>query len=649
MITKSELLAATSLSDVATDLTDSVLMADVECYPTFYCVSFYCPKRDKTVSLVQTPDQPIDRQRLYALMTRNTIVTFNGNRYDVPMIFYAIKGATNTQLKRASDYIITENVMPWTFAKEHGFRIPDLDHIDIIDVAPGKVGLKLYGARLHSPKLQELPYPIDAILTPEQIAEVLRYNINDLHVTYVLYLTLIEQIRLRESMRHMAGVDLRSKKDAQVASAVLKYELEKRDGTAPERPIIPPGTKFKYDGPADSSVLVFQTDEMKSVLRDVQEAEFVVPASGKLMLPPALEGRDVRIGDGVYRMGIGGLHSQEKSVSHVADEDTIVVDRDFASYYPNMMLNFKWKPRHLSDTFFDVLGGIVRTRLKAKADGDEVVANSLKIVINSTFGLTGSKYSFLYDPKIMIQVTLTGQLILLRMIERAHMAGINVISANTDGVVVKIHPDELETWNEIIADVERDTGIMTEETRYDALYSRDVNNYIAVKPGGKVKTKGAYASTGPQKNPVYEICVKAVVEHIVKGTPIKDTIYACNDVRQFIAVRTVQGGAVYGENEDDYLGKVVRWYLAKNCDGFIRTKKRDDRTGNWKTVAKTTGSKPLMDIPIGEFPDDIDYDAYIREAEEILLDIDFHHRPDPIRPIRLFKYNAMAWFAIAAA
>jgi len=656
MITKSELLAATHLTSVSNDDVDRVLVFDVECYPNLFCVSFYCPIRDKVLTLRLTPDGPeLDRDRLRALMLKNRLVSFNGQKYDVPMVFYAIAGANNAQLKRASDYIITENVMPWTFAREHKFYIPDLDHIDIIDVAPGMVGLKLYGARVGCPRLQELPYRIDAILTPEEIENIVRYNINDLHVTYALYLTLIEQIQLRENMRDMAEVDLRSKKDAQVASAVLKHQLEKRDGSAPQRPIIPAGTKFKYDPP---EILTFFGGEMQQVLADVIAAEFQVPMDGKkLMLPPTLEGRDVRIGDGVYRMGIGGLHSQESSISHVADDDTMLIDRDFESYYPNMMLNFKWCPRHLSQAFFEIFGGIVKTRLRAKANGETVIANSLKIVVNSTFGLTGSKYSFLYDPKVMIQVTLTGQLILLRMIERAHLAGIKVISANTDGVVVKIHPDQLKTWNHIISEIERDTGIATEETRYEALYSRDVNNYIAIKQKfdketkqwvrgiAGVKTKGAYAGTGPQKNPVFEIATKAAVEHITEGTPLEDTIRGCDDVRQFVAVRTVKGGAIYKE-DGEYLGKVVRWYFAKGSDGFIRTKDTDHRTDNWKTVAKTTGSVPLMDMP-QELPADIDFDRYVEEAREILMDVDFHHRPDPIKPIRLFKYNAPLYWALA--
>lgn len=642
MLTKAELLEFTSLTPSGDS--DEVLIMDIETYINFFCVTFYCPRRDRSYPFVLTPDgPPLNVDKIRAVMKKNRVVTFNGDKYDIPMLYYALTGATNAQLKAASDYIITKRVMPWVFAKEKGFRIPDTDRIDIIEVAPGMVGLKLYGARKHCPKLQELPYAIDAVLTKAQMDEILRYNINDLHVTYALYLSLIEQIRLRETMRDMAGVDLRSKKDAQIASAVIKNRYTQATGSEPAKSPVQPGDKFHYDAP---DLLSYRTPEMQAVLEDVLASTFVVPPDGKkLMLPPALEGRDVRIGDGVYRMGIGGLHSQESNVSHVSDEQTLIVDRDFESFYPNMMLNFKWYPRHLGEEVLDILSGIVKTRLRAKAEKDMVVSNSLKIVVNSFFGLHGSKYSFLYDPKTMIQVTLTGQLILLLMIEKAHLAGIQVISANTDGVVVKISPDQLDTWNGIIAEIEGATGIKTEETRYEALYSRDVNNYIAVKPRNDVKLKGAYSASGVQKNPFFEICVDAVVKYITEAVPLEDTIYGCSDIRQFVGVRTVKGGAIYCE-DGGYLGKVVRWYFAKGCDGFIRTVDTDARTGNWKTVAKTSGCKPLMDLP-KEFPDDVDYERYVQEAREILMDINFITRPDPIKPLRIHKWSAPLYWAIA--
>lgn len=192
-------------------------------------------------------------------------------------------------------------------------------------------------------------------------------------------------------------------------------------------------------------------------------------------------------------------------------------------------------------------------------------------------------------------------------------------------------------------------NLTTEETQYDALYSRDVNSYLAIKTDGSVKTKGAFASTGPQKNPTFEICVKAVIDHITKGVPIADTIYNCTDIRQFVSVRTVQGGALFGN--DEYLGKVVRWYMAEGSDGFIRTKKVHHTTGNYTTVAKTQGCCPLMDLP-DELPGDVDHRWYIQETREILMNLGYDNRPaPPPKPIRITKANrfhVLSTWALAA-
>ena len=50
---------------------------------------------------------------------------------------------------------------------------------------------------------------------------------------------------------------------------------------------------------------------------------------------------------------------------------------------------------------------------------------------------------------------------------------------------------------------------------FQALYSRDVNNYIAIKKDGKIKSKGAYAkpeyaAERLHKNPTAQVCLDAV-------------------------------------------------------------------------------------------------------------------------------------------
>ena len=106
-----------------------------------------------------------------------------------------------------------------------------IDHIDLMEVAPLKASLKIYGGRLHVPKMQELPFHPDLVLTPDQITCVRWYCINsDLTATAFLYMELEPQIKLREQMSVKYGIDLRSKSDAQIAEAVINTEYRRLTG-----------------------------------------------------------------------------------------------------------------------------------------------------------------------------------------------------------------------------------------------------------------------------------------------------------------------------------------------------------------------------------------------------------------------------------
>lgn len=290
-------------------------------------------------------------------------------------------------------------------------------------------------------------------------------------------------------------------------------------------------------------------------------------------------------------------------------------------------------------------------------------ANSLKTNLNGTFGKLGSKYSIFYAPSELIQVTLTGQLALMMLIEAMVLAGIPVVSANTDGVVMAV-PDTKEMYDRYISVIswwEQLTGFETEETEYSALYSRDVNSYVAITTDGKVKTKGAYAPPEPGPsgwpNPTTQVCVDAVCAYLKDGTPIETTILSCTDVRQFVTIRDVKGGGVWSNTQvavDDWvllvnhgtaqnvwaaagdptktvkrksrpparmvwvddvaIGRIVRWYYATDGAGTIRYR----TTGS--TVPKSEGCKPLMELP-ATLPVDVNYLWYFAEARSLLNDV----------------------------
>lgn len=605
---------------------------DVECYWNFFYVAFKHAKTGKFVAFELSPDFQLNIDKFNWMMWRFCIVGFNSRNYDIPMISLALGGASCEELKEASDYIINgdpskdyQRVTPWAFEKKFGLQIQNYNHVDLIEVAPLEGSLKLYGGRLHCETMQDLPFDPAHHLTADE-AQILRiYCCNDLDNTEILFNELAGDIKLRMEMSQTYGVDLRSKSDAQIAEAVINSELTKVLGHQPRKIKLPDDTVLSYNIP---DFIEFRSPLLIDMLETVRTASFHLDGRGAPIMPTALDTLKVKLGSSTYNLGMGGLHSKESCIGHRADENTIIADNDVASYYPRIILNQGLYPDHLGEAFLEVYDTIVEKRLAAKAAKNKPVANSLKIVINGSFGKLGNKYSTLYSPQLMLQVTLTGQLALLMLIEMLEDAGIDCISGNTDGVISKYHKDRHEEVRHIIALWEEKTNFQTEETQYSAVFSRDVNTYVAVKrDGGEesarflddrlgCKTKGAYCERGSalnsimSKNPEVLICSDALISYLKNKTPVEETIKNCQDIRRFVTVRNVRGG---GEKDGVYLGKVVRFYYPKGEEGAITY------VSSGNKVANTDGARPLMDLP-SELPTDINYQWYIDKAVKMLYE-----------------------------
>lgn len=617
---------------------------DTECYKNFWLCSFDNPPQ----SFQMFPGHPLDTVGLRRELSKCCVVTFNGQHYDVPMISLAIHGVDNGVLKGASDAIILQGLKSWEFARAFNITLLPLDHIDLFDVLPGEGSLKMYGGKMHAKKLQDLPFdPAESIDWPKRVL-LREYCDIDLSNTRLALGAMKSQLALREQMSAEYGVDLRSKSDAQIAEAVMKTLLT----TEVIRPAVTPGAQF-YFRPAPW--LEFVTTDLLGLLA---RNPFTITESGGIEPAHELASTVVRFGSSAYKMGTGGLHSMEQSMVWQADASTTLLSPDVAAYYPSLIVRLGIYPAQIGPDFQTHYAGWKTRRDKAKAAGDKKTANSLKTLNNGTFGKLGSKYSIFYAPKEFVQVTLTGQLALLMLIERMELCGLPVISANTDGIVVKCRNDQRWLYDELIRWWENRTGFVMETSEFRLLASRDVNSYVAIGTDGKVKTKGAYAPPEPGAsgwpNPTTQVCVDAVVAYLRDGTPLSTTILACTDVRQFVSVRKVKGGGSYaphgalarhttqigmrtalgwppgvGTKEQlyaayasyvsaqamtrEYLGKAVRWYMSRDCTGCIVT-------GVGNKVAKTDGCRPLMELP-DSLPADLDYMWYVAEARALLADL----------------------------
>ncbi|QYW02504.1 DNA polymerase [Stenotrophomonas phage Silvanus] len=696
---------------------------DVECFENWFLIGITCAVTRQRWDYHMVPGTQLDVASVRALLQHFQMITFNGGHYDEMMVVAALAGWNNAQLKELNDTIIKSGKPDWMIRKDFNLWRPDyIDHIDVMSVIPGiPISLKMNAARLHVQKMQDSPVSFEAPIPFHMIGEETAYCGNDREVTIQLFNVLKQRIALREGITARYGVDVRSKSDAQIAEKAIeaewiqrmhasilswenytpeaqdqymvalhqrlavepgfhsksfphltqRYELDWKGRIRVIKRVIQHGYKFKYEPP---SYIEFVTPQLKEIFETVKQQTFFVSDKEQavqlgadpdekiktgVVMPEYLKKLVIPIGNARYKLGIGGLHSQESGVAHKTVPGVWTMrTADVASYYPSLIIKLRLIPDALGPLFAEIYEDFYKERLDAKARAKQLAKiaglspeeeallaelltteGGLKIVLNGTFGKLWSKHSIFFAPEHGVHITMTGQLCLLMLIERLHLAGIMVVSANTDGIEMKI-PYGLEAvCDMIIKWWEKTTELTMEMEDYAGLYSRDVNNYIRINADGSVKRKGTYRNSGvlENKTPKYDICADAMVEFLKSGTPIRDTVMACRDIRKFVEARKAGNAGYYstpqnpviarkvdnnGKTESEYesggvfLGKAVRWYYGTGRQGCYIANHKGQQ------VAGTEGCVPCMELP-AEFPTDVDIERYVAIAETMLDEVGF--------------------------
>lgn len=506
---------------------------DVEQYPNFHslCALNVDTFEEREFVIHSSRDDRINY--LAWLKTCKGWVTFNGLRYDYPLVHNIL---TNKSFFMSFS---ADKVVKWLYTKSKSIiesevsQIPegetlipqyDLFKINHYDRPQKSCSLKWIAFTLRYELLESLPLDPHTEVTDEQAKILIEYNMKDVKDTYNFWLYCQDAIKLREQITLQYGIDARNMSDTSIGSNIIAKFYEDKTGIPQEE-----FRKYRHNSSyltfrdIINPIVKFESPELQSFLRRLKHS------NENLILKKF--NYHLEYDNTKYKIAKGGLHSEEPPTLYQEEGDYMLIDLDFGSYYPNLMKYLDIFPPTLGREIIDVLSQLIDQRLKAKANNDKFTSDSLKLTINSLFGLQGSAFSFMFSMESMLKVTINGQLLLLMLIEKiTREIGAKCYYANTDGCSFKIHKSKKQDFLDCCADFQQLLPIPLEFARYIKCYISNVNNYIILKDDkGKVdvKHKGWFElphNQPPHKNNSKGIIAIAIHRYVVSGIPIEDTI-----------------------------------------------------------------------------------------------------------------------------
>lgn len=481
---------------------------------------------------------------LYEEHKREIWVGYNNLHYD-QFIFKGILCGFDP--KAINDFIIAEGHKGWQYSSL--LRKVYMVNYDVFHRKTDR-GLKTLEAYLGNDICETtVPFDIDRKLTEAEIAETVKYCRHDVEQTVEVFMQRKSEFDARMDLLKMFNLPLAylGKTDAQLTAIIL----------GAKRPIRPRDDEFDIVPLACLNLGPY--DFIREWYLDPANQDYFAALYFDIAGCP-------------HKCAWGGLHG---AIAQYAGEGYFI-NVDVESYYPAEMIAHALLSRNVQDP--SKFKGIRDHRIELKHAKDPR-QKALKLVINGTYGASKDKFNALYDPRQANMVCVNGQLMLIDLMHKlVRDVGAEIIQSNTDGVLIRM-PDDFDggpdAFYDRVDDVayewEHRTGMGLEFDEFTHVYQKDVNNYVLVAADGSMKTKGAYVKKlGPLD---YDLAVvnKALVEYMVHGVPVEDTIMGDDDLIDYQRVVKVSGKYKYGVHGHERLtDRCFRVFAStRESDGMI--------------------------------------------------------------------------------
>ena len=249
------------------------------------------------------------------------------------------------------------------------------------------------------------------------------------------------------------------------------------------------------------------------------------------------------------KLGFGGIHGALSNYQELVTEQRCILNADGFSFYPSIMLIYNHLSRGVTakDRFQDAYNLRKDSKFNPNSKVPKYKIPGLKLILNTTFGTSGSKFNNLYDPLKLKSVCVHGQLFLIYLAQKLSVVkSVRQIQYNTDGIMFSVDKNDITTVENIIKAFEQETGFLMEIDHIKSVWQRDVNNYIVEMESGKIKSKGGVFSAlnkAQFEANSLRIVSEAIIDYFTKNIPVEKTINECNDIFKFQMI--VKTGSTY--------------------------------------------------------------------------------------------------------
>jgi len=636
------------------------LLIDCEVFPQYFLlgVEDYKTGIKTSFEIAEDIDQ---RQELYKFLNQYSgfWISFNGLHYDNMVLAYGQKNRwwpgvgwyeVCRNLKNFSDKIINDEEGNFESLKPYKYFNWKFTNVDLyLYWSKGlrqskKISLKGLGIQLGYHTIQELPFDPSMILDKDQRAELKNYNLqHDLGILRLLTeafegkskvpLGNLGTIQLRGQVVKDYGINAWSMDGPKIASETLLKEyckITKKDEKSTrdlrfDRPVIHFGRLLK-----DLNI-EFQLPELKQLYSEWCNS---VDTFNKTFLTGTKD-HPIQV-----TCGVGGIHSvNNNEIYHTTDTHTILTS-DVAAMYPTNIENWNafrfpevlniyksFKTKRITET---------KPGMKQHSKGSPEWTNFFqqdlfyKLILNGVSGLLDLEYSWLFNSEGIMKVRCGGQLILLLLMEKCILNGFKVLSLNTDGLEVIVPNDKMQTYFQLVKEVEEKFNVQFESENYRSIIYSSVNDYIAILENGQLKKKGMFVTQPELGNSSdFLIIPKLLEEYFVKGIKPEDVDWSKFHIYDFCASQkvdrsyTVEWKGVKQQRLNRYYASTKGGYLYK-CRWVERLNKKTKITDNIYTRSHMLSDTGIMIYNQHQELENynIDYKFYLSKVNTIIAEIE---------------------------